>query len=136
MSTSANGESRRSRKALEAWRTQSVVTCEHRYPGKEIKSKDPTGPPLDYMVSHNIFKVKQASGYNLYHFYQVGSLGIPPPFPLPHGPATCEKLLDFLHKARAEGRSNLIVMHTSNSVTAVSFAVQSAQQNQPPSSPA
>ena len=32
-----------------------------------------------------------------------------------------EKLSDFLHKARAEGQSNLIVVHMSDSVTAVSL---------------
>ena len=68
------------------------MTCEHRDPGKEIKSKDPTGPLLDYMVSHDVFKVKQTSGYNLCHFYQVGHSGHLPPFPSPCGPATCGKL--------------------------------------------
>ena len=73
------------------------------------------------MVSHDVFKVKQTNEYDLCHFYQVGGSGDLPPFPSLHGPATHEKLSDFFHKARAEGRCNLIVMHTSNFVTAVSL---------------
>ena len=73
------------------------------------------------MVSCYVFKVKQTSGYDLCHFYQVGGLGDLPLFPSPHRPATHKKLLDFLHKVRAEGRSNLIVMHAPDSVTAVSL---------------
>ena len=98
-----------------------MMTCEHRDPRKEIKSKDPTGPPVDYMVNHDVFKVKQMSWYDLCHFYQVGDSGYLPSFPPPHGPATHEKLSDFFHKARAEGQSHLIAMHASDSVTAVSL---------------
>ena len=73
------------------------------------------------MVSRDVFKVKQMSGYNLYNFYQVGESGYLPLFPLPHLPATHERLSNFLHKARAEGQSQLIVVHASNSVTVVSL---------------
>ena len=96
-----------------------MMTCEHGDPGKGIQSKDPTGPRVDYMVNCHVFKMKQMSGYDLCHFYQVGSSGDLPPFSLPHGPATHKKLSDFLHKARAKGQSHLIVMHASDSVTAV-----------------
>ena len=61
------------------------------------------------------------SGYDLCHFYQVGHSGDLPLFPSPCGSATHERLSDFLHKARAEGQSHLIVMHASDSVTAVSL---------------
>ena len=105
---------------MEDW---SAMTCEHGDPGKEIKSKDPAGSLLDYMVSHDDLKVTQTSGYDLCHFYQVGHSGRGdlPPFPSPHWPATHEKLLEFLYKATAEVQSNLIVIHTSDSVTVVSF---------------
>ena len=73
------------------------------------------------MVSHDVFKVKQMSGYDLCHFYQVGESGDLPPFPSSCLLAACERLSDFLHKARAEGQSQLIVVHTSDSVTVVSL---------------
>ena len=95
------------------------MTCEHGDLGKEIKSKDLAVPLFDYMVSRDVFKVKQMSGYDLCHFYQVGGSGDLPPFPSPHQPATHERLSDFLHKA--EVRSQLIVTHVSNSITAVSL---------------
>ena len=65
----------------EVWKTWSVMTCKHGDSGKEIKSKDPAGPLLDYMVSHDVFKVKQTSGSDLCHFYQVVGSGSLPPFP-------------------------------------------------------
>ena len=97
------------------------MTCGHGDPGKEIKSKDPTGPLVDYLVSHDVFKVKQMNSYDLCHFYQVGESGDLAPFPPPHLPATHKRLSDFLHKARAEGQSQLIVVHVSDSITMVSL---------------
>ena len=95
-------------KGCEAWKTQSVMTCEHRHPGKEIKSKDPTEPPLDYMVSHDVFKVKQTSGYDMCHF----------PHPAGWQPVrSCQT-----SSTRPELRGDQSHSHaTSNSVTAVSL---------------
>ena len=98
-----------------------MMTCEHGDQGKEIKSKDPAGPPVDYMASYNVFKVKQMSGYNLCHFYQVGESGDLPLFPSPCLPATHDRLSDFLHKARADGQSQLIVTCAFDSITVVSL---------------
>ena len=47
-------------------------------------------------------------------FLPSGRFGYLCLFPSPCRPVTCEKLSDLLHKARAEGRSNLIVMHASS----------------------
>ena len=116
-----NWQDKKIQEGCKVWKTCSVMTCEHGDPGKEIKRKDPTGPLVDYMVNCNVFKVKPMSRNNLCHFYQVGHSGNLPPFPSPCWPATHKKLLDFLHKARAEGQSYLIVVQASDSVTAVSL---------------
>ena len=114
-----NWQDKKIQEGCKVWKTHSAMTCELRDPGKEIKSKDPTGSLVDYMVNCNVFK--QMSRYDLCHFYQVGGSGDLPLFPSPHRLAIQEKLSDFPHKARAEGQSQLIVMHASNSVTAVSL---------------
>ena len=74
-------KSKKIHEGCKAWKTHSMMACKHRDPGKEIKCKDLAGPPVDYMASCNVFKVKQTSRYDLCHFYQVGESGDLPPFP-------------------------------------------------------
>ena len=73
-----NWRDKKIQEGCEAWKTSRMMTCEYGDPGKEIKSKDPTGPPVDYMVSCDFFKVKQMTRYDLCCFYQVGVRGSAP----------------------------------------------------------
>ena len=95
------------------------MTCDHADPCKEVKSPNPLGLPLDYMVSHGVFEPKKTSEYDLCHFYHVGLSGDLPEFPSPHEPTTCEQTSSLLLKTRELGWLNLIMAHSQDAVTAV-----------------
>ena len=101
------------------WKKHDTMTCNHGDPCKELRYPDPTGPPLDYMKHHRVFKVKKTNEYNLCHFYCIDLFGDLPTFPSPCKPATHEMLEDFLLKARALGHPNLVVAFAWDFATAV-----------------
>ena len=101
------------------WNKHDTMICDHTDPCKEAKFPDPTGPPLDYMKHHGVFKSKKTNEYDLCHFYEVGLLGDLLSFPSPHKPATHELLSKFLLKARVLGHSNLVVVFAQDSATAI-----------------
>ena len=69
---------------------------------------DLVGPPLDYI-------------YDLCWFYNLGMTGDPPEFPAPREPATHGGIRDLLKLARAIGWPYRILVHSADSVTAISM---------------
>ena len=82
---------------------------------------DPVGPPLDYMCEHQVFDGIRSDIYDLCWFYTLGMMGDPPEFPTPREPTTCGQIRDLLKSAHAIGRPYLILVHSMDSVTAVSL---------------
>ena len=97
---------------LKQWDEWDKMICDHVDPG-------PLGTSLDYMESHDIFKLIKASKYNLYHFYQVGLTGDIPEFPEPREPTTSNHVHGLLKKAQVLSQPNLLVAHLQDEVTAV-----------------
>ena len=107
------------RKAYAEWKKCDTMICDHMDSCKEAKFPNPTGPPLDYMKQHKVFKAKKTNKYDLFHFYQVGLSGDLWNLPSPHEPATHELLSKFLLKGRVLGHPNLVVAFTWDSAMAV-----------------
>ena len=82
---------------------------------------DPVGLPLDYMSECQVFDGIQSDIYNLCRFYILGTTGDPPEFPAPWEPATHGQIQDLLKSARAIGRPYMILVHSADSVTAISM---------------
>ena len=101
------------------WNKCDTMICDHADACKEAKFPDPTGPPLDYMKHHGVFKSKKTNEYDLCHFYQVGLSGDLLNFPSPCKPATHKLLSKFLLKARVLGHPNPVVAFMWDSVMAV-----------------
>ena len=59
--------------------------------------------------------------YDLCQFYILGTTGDPPEFPAPQEPTTHGQIRDLLKSARAIGWPYLILVHSADSVTAVSM---------------
>ena len=64
---------------LRHWDEHDKITCDHADPCKEAKSPNQLGLPLDYMMSHGVFKPKKTSEYDL----KWGSLETYQSFPCP-----------------------------------------------------
>ena len=82
---------------------QDTMTCDHAKHSDKAKHPDPVGMPLGYMASHKVFKPLKADVYNLCHFFWLGENGDPPPFPVPHEPATKVQVRDLLETAHEHG---------------------------------
>ena len=82
---------------------------------------DPVGPPLDYMGECQVFDGIRSNIYNLCWFYILGMKGDPPEFPAPREPATCGQIRDLLKSARAINWPYMILVHSADSVTAISM---------------
>ena len=82
---------------------------------------DPVGPPLDYMGEHQVFNGIWSDIYDLCRFYILGMTGDPPEFPTPWEPATCGQIRDLLKSAHAIGWPYMILVHSADSVTAISM---------------
>ena len=82
---------------------------------------DPVGLPLDYMGERQVFDGIQSDIYDLCRFYILGMTGDPPEFPAPWEPATCGQIRDLLKLAHAIGQPYMILVHSSDSVTAISM---------------
>ena len=82
---------------------------------------NPVGPPLDYMVKCKVFDCIQSDLYDLCRFYALGSTGNPPDFPSPWEPVMRSQVRDLLKSARSIGHPYMILVHSTDSVTAVSM---------------
>ena len=107
-------------KGIAGWATRDTMICDllsmerHNHP-------DPVGPPLDYMGEHQVFNDIQSDIYDLCWFYTLGTTGDPPEFPAPWEPATHGHIRDLLKSACAIGQPYMILVHSADSVTAVSM---------------
>ena len=82
---------------------------------------DPVGLPLEYMGMCQVFDGIRSDIYDLCRFYIQGTTGDPPEFPSPREPATHGQIRDLLKSACAIGQPYLILVHSADSVTAVSM---------------
>ena len=108
-------------KGRAGWKKCDKMCCEHGEPFKELQNRDPTGPPLDYMKQHGVFKAKKTNRYDFSHFYHVELSGDLPPFPSPCKPATHGMLKEPLRAAWALGHPNLLMAFARDSATVVCF---------------
>ena len=82
---------------------------------------DPVGPPLDYISEHQVFNGIQSDIYDLCWFYILGMTGDPPEFPALQEPTTGGQIRDLLKSAHAIGWPYMILVHSADSVTAISM---------------
>ena len=109
-------------KGIAGWAMRDTMICdlpEHRK--AHPSHPDPVGPPLDFMGERQVFDGIRSDIYNLCRFYILGTTGDPPEFPTPREPATCGQIRDLLWSARAIGQPYLILVHSADSVTAISM---------------
>ena len=115
------GSARRLLKASQAGPPETMI-CDLLKHGKvQPNHPDPVGPPLDYMGKRQVFNGIRSDIYNLCWFYILGTTGDLPEFPTPREPATCGQIRDLLKLAHAIGRPYMILVHSADSVTAISM---------------
>ena len=109
-------------KGIAGWVMRDTMICDLPKHGKaQPNHPDPVGPPLDYMHECQVFDSIQSDIYDLCQFYILGMTGDPPEFPAPREPATHRKIRDLLKLAHAIGWPYLILVHSADSVTAISM---------------
>ena len=109
-------------KGIAGWATRDTMICNLPKHGKaQPNHPDPVGPPLDYIGKHQVFDGIWSDIYDLCQFYILGMTGDPPEFPAPWEPATCGQIRDLLKSAHAIGRPYMILMHSADSMTAISM---------------
>ena len=109
-------------KGFVGWATRDIKICDLPEHGKaQPNHPDPLGPPLDYMHEHQVFNGIQSDIYDLCQFYILGTMGDPPKFPTPREPTTCGQIRDLLRSAHAISQPYLILVHSADSVMAVSL---------------
>ena len=109
-------------KGITGWATRDTMICELPKHGKaQPNHPDPVGPPLDYMGECQVFDGIRSDIYGLCQFYILGMTGDPPEFPAPQEPATHGQIRDLLKLARAIGWPYMILVHSADSVTAISM---------------
>ena len=109
-------------KGISGWATRDTMICNLPKHGKvQPNHPDPVGLPLDYMGERQVFNGIQSDIYNLCQFYILGMTGDTPEFPAPQEPATRRQIRDLLKSAHAIDRPYLILVHSANSVTAISM---------------
>ena len=109
-------------KAITDWATRDTMICtlpEHEK--AQPNHPDPVGPPLDYMGKRQVFNGIWSDIYDLCQFYILGMTGDLPEFPTPWEPATCGQIRDLLKLAHAIGQPYMILVHSADSVTAISM---------------
>ena len=82
---------------------------------------DPMGSSLDYMGECQVLDGIRSEIYDLCQFYILGMTGDPPEFPTPQEPMTRGQIRDLLKWAHAISQPYLILVHSADSVTAVSM---------------
>ena len=109
-------------KGITGWATRDTMICDLPEHGKvQPNHPDPVGLPLDYMGERQVFNCIRSDIYDLCWFYILGTTGNPPEFPAPQEPATHEQIRDLLKLACAIGWPYMILVHSADSVTAVSM---------------
>ena len=104
------------------WVTQDTMICDLPEHGMmQPNHPDPVGPPLDYMVECRVFDGIWLDLYDICHFYLLGTTGNPPEFPALWEPVTCSQVRDLLKLAQSIGHPYMILVHSTNSVTAMSM---------------
>ena len=109
-------------KGVAGWATRDTMICnlpKHRK--VQPNHPDLVGPPLDYMGEYQVFNGIRSGIYDLCQFYILGMTSDPPELPAPQEPATCGQIRDLLRLARAIGWPYLILVHSADSVTAISM---------------
>ena len=109
-------------KGIAGWTIRDTMICDLPKHGKaQPNHPDLVGPPLDYMGECQVFNGIRSDIYDLCRFYILGMTGDSPEFPAPQEPKTCGQIRDLLKSARAIGWLYLILVHSADSVTAVSL---------------
>ena len=109
-------------KGIAGWATRDTMICDLPEHGKaQPNHPDLVGLPLDYMGERQVFNGIQSNIYDLCWFYILGMTGDLPEFPAPREPATRGQIRDLLKSAHAIGQPYLILVHSADSVTAVSM---------------
>ena len=109
-------------KGITGWATRDTMICDLPEHGKaQPNHPDQVGPPLDYMGECQVFNDIQSDIYDLCRFYILGMTGDPPEFPAPQEPATHGQIRDLLKSAHAIGWLYMILVHSADSVTAISM---------------
>ena len=109
-------------KGIGGWAVRDTMICDLPEHGKaQPNHLDPVGPPLDYMDKCQVFDGIWSDIYDLCRFYILGMTGDPPEFPASQEPATHGQIRDLLKSALAIGWPYLILVHSADSVTAISM---------------
>ena len=109
-------------KGVTGWATRDTMICDLPEHGKmQPNHPDPVGPTLGYMGECWVFDGIWSDIYDLCRFYTLGTTGDPPEFHMPREPATCGQVRDLLKSACCIGRPYLILVHSADSVMAVSM---------------
>ena len=109
-------------KGIAGWAMRDTMICdlpEHRK--VQPNHPDPVGLPLDYMGECQVFDSIRSDIYDLCRFYILGTTGDPPEFPTLREPATHGQIRDLLKLARAIGQPYMILVHSADSVSAISM---------------
>ena len=109
-------------KGVPGWATRDTMICDLPEHGKvQPNHPDLVGLPLEYMRDHQVFDCIRSDIYDLCQFYILGITGDPPKFPTPQEPTTHGQVRDLLKLAHTISQPYLILVHSANSVTAVSL---------------
>ena len=82
---------------------------------------NPMGLPLGYMAKCKVFDCIQSDLYDLCHFYALGTTGDPLDFPPPQQLDMHNQVKDLLKSARSIGYPYMILVHSNDSMTAMSM---------------
>ena len=109
-------------KGLPSWATRDTMICNLPEHGKaKPNHPDPVGPPLEYIHDRQVFEGIHSDLYDLCQFYALGTMGDPPKFPAPREPTTHGQIRDLLKSTHTIGQPYLILVHSADSVMAVSL---------------
>ena len=109
-------------KSVAGWATRDTMICNlPKHEKVQPNHPDLVGLPLDYMGKCQVFNGIRSDIYDLCRFYILGTTGDPPEFPAPWEPITHWQIRDLLKSAHAIGQPYLILVHSADSVTAVSL---------------
>ena len=109
-------------KSIAGWVTRDTMICDLPKHGKmQPNHHDPVGLPLGYMGECQVFNGIRSDIYDLCRFYALGMTSDPPEFPAPQEPVTSCQVRDLLKSAHSIGRPYLILVHSTDSVMAVSM---------------
>ena len=107
---------------IAGWVTRDTLTCDLPEHGKmQPNHPDPMRPPLDYMGECRVFNGIWLDLYDSCCFYALGTTGDPPEFPMPWEPVSHCQVRDLLKSAHSIGQPHLILVHSADSVMAVSM---------------